>query len=506
MAPSRAEKLQKLYREVLPELDVADLTDPDRVVELRTEVDELRAALRDVGKPDEYSDRATWQRAVYEALYVTTPALIDAFAEGDDAHLATKLAELYSAVVDVRLTTQLGGVAPSWAAMATTYRGEPDVPGALPSVDGEWWYIDGTLAGTQAPLGAVAEAQAAGRVWGERALVSVNGEELFVKKGKAGQWMGQQVRGTGTVPSLQMLQQAGVGGMGAPGTQWRQSGAMWDQLAGSVGFGGSQSTHQHQRSPGAGSAPENVAPLQSAGIAPPSMGGGYPPQPPGVGTGSWYPQGFAPPGPGATQGWAMFANSTGIKPDHNPNAPHVLRLIASGGGSGAGTARAFVAAKYGHLHGGPEYEALVTNATLLDGRMAQMGTAPLAAIEADSMVEILCSELASMDFLLRSGDAYGAGEMRATLGAEAYVAGAQARSKAVAATKSASQHLEHKRQAARGAKGAVRGRIQGKGAEPAGAGIGNGMGNGNGQGGVECHRCGLRGHPARLCRAPEPKQ
>ena len=126
-------------------------------------------------------------------------------------------------------------------------------------------------------------------------------------------------------------------------------------------------------------------------------------------------------------GWHHFTMDTGVKPGHVPNAPHVLAQVGAASTGGASAARHYVASVYAHLHGGKEYTQLTMLATMLDLRIAQINKeqpfADRRAYEADASVEMITSELAAVDYELRTGDSMGGHELRAALGADNYLAG-----------------------------------------------------------------------------------
>ena len=192
-----------------------------------------------------------------------------------------------------------------------------------------------------------------------------------------------------------------------------------------------------------------------------------------------------------------------MKPGHTPHAPWVMRQIGSATGGCPNAARAFIGYTYAHLRGGGEYTQLTTWATLLDGRVGQLAALGLglAGMEADPTVEILCSELAAMDYLLRSGDELGAQEMRAALTGDSYLASMAARTAALGVSKNAAKLEEYRRQSGKPGK---------RRNEPKGTGKGGGLGapaagTGEGRGRIECFRCGEFGHTARVCEAARPR-
>ena len=156
-------------------------------------------------------------------------------------------------------------------------------------------------------------------------------------------------------------------------------------------------------------------------------------------------------------------------------------------------ARTFVAAHYAHIRGGPEYEELVTAATLLDARMRMLVGVDVSLLEKDVQVEILCSQIASVDFMLATNDPCGAAALRATVGAEAFVAGAASLANAYNVTNALAKHDKNKMTV-----GSRREKRRGRGR-------GGGAGPADGSGRVECHRCGAEGHIAARCPAPQPK-
>ena len=165
------------------------------------------------------------------------------------------------------------------------------------------------------------------------------------------------------------------------------------------------------------------------------------------------------PGGGYPQGWGLFAGPIGLKPDHIPCAPYLLRLMCPAGGGGPNSGRAWVAQNFADVKGGPEYEQFMTHATLLDARIGLLGAAPLEMITNDPTVEIHCSEIAALDFLLRTGDEVGAGEIRAMSSSEGFASSLSVRKNAYAATKNVAQNKDFSASARRGsrAKGGGRG-------------------------------------------------
>jgi len=450
-AGSGADRLAELY-------SVTDIEGADDMDEIREEVKGLREGLSEAGKSSEFARKEDWNRAIFENMYFVVPALIDYYGTWCDADLARGLEKIYDAVRTPNIDAKMGGAVPPWLELAVMYRNEPDKeePAPMTLIDGEWMVCEGPLTGQRVALASVEEAQKAGRVMGDRAMVHHNGGVVFVMKG-AKQTQPQQ-------PAPGLLS-------GHP----MQQGTLFGQLA------------------------------QAAGLQPPGPPGLSAPTPTPQ-LGSVMPTGY-PQGPSAT-GWALFSNDGGVKPEHVPNAPTILRLAANAGGSGANSARALVASSYGHLRGGSEYEQLITVATLLDSRVAQLGhLATRTVLEQDSMIEILCSEIASIDFLLHTGDVSGAAALRATLGAEAFAGGTAAIKNAYTVTKDRAKHREyrHQRSTRDPRRGGPRGKDSGDHDRDGGKGDGRG-GKGDGRGGVQCHRCQEYGHPARLCTAAEPKK
>ena len=261
---------------------------------------------------------------------------------------------------------------------------------------------------------------------------------------------------------------------------------------------------------------------QVMGQYPSSMGAGWPAQ--GGGNGQvmgQYPAGMGWPQYGSGQtnapgyppmqqhagGWGLFAGTTGIKPGHIPNAASVLDQIGSGSGGGPASARAYVTSVYNDIRGGAEYQQLTTHATMLDLRvqqiMAMYPMAPRSFYESDPQIEVLASEMAAIHHMLATGNALGANEMRAVLGTERHLAAPAARAAALGAAKEAHKLEEYKK---------TIGRLP-VGRTPAGGGRGGARGPGQtapARDGVnpqlECHRCGERGHPARLCTAAAPAE
>jgi hypothetical protein len=441
MAPSAVEQLRDCFIDSGLDFDEADWD------EVRKCVEEIRNNLRKVGKPPEYSAKHDWQHNIFDALYTVVPAVMDGFAfqEGmDDAMLATKFASIFSAVTTVNLSTSLGD-APTWKEVVKCYRNAEDNADEMPMDQDEWVVTQSNgLDGQSVPLDVIATARAAGRVLQDKGVVRFQGQDVFVGR-----------KGTVSVPP------PGPGG----------NGLLFGQLS-HAAHGG-----------------------QALGY-PPTFG-----NPPGLrGAGQSPSSGQLVSGQqqmySGQNGWGQFAGSTGVKPDHVPTAPHLLRLICPSGGGGPNCGRAWVTQYFSHLMGSAEYEQLTFNATLLDQRIGQMGGADAMTIQQDTTVEMLCSEIAAIDFLLKTGDVVGASEMRALVGSEQFASSLAARKAAYGATKDYVKNAEHAKAAGRGrATGFVpRGRLPGKGG-----------GSGRG-GGVQCHRCGELGHPARLCTAPEPKQ
>ena len=442
--PSAVEQLRDCFIDAGLEFDEADWD------EVRKCVEEIRNNLRKVGRPNEYPRKGDWQHNIFDAMYTVVPAVMDGYAEQegvDDTMLATKFASIFSAITTVNVSASLGE-APSWKEVVKCYRNAEDNEDALPLDQGEWVVTESNgLNGQSVPLDVIATARAAGRILQDKGVVRFGGQDVFVGR-----------KGTVLVPP------AGQGG----------NGPLFNQLS-HAAHGGQVSGYP----PAFGSSPGLRGPGQG-----PSSGQ----------QGSGQQQMYS-----GQHGWGQFAGSTGVKPDHVPTAPHLLRLICPSGGGGPNCGRAWVVQYFAHMLGSAEYEQLLFNATLLDQRILQLGGADATTIQNDTTVELLCSEIAALDFFLKTGDAVGASEMRALVGSEQFASSLGARKAAYAATKDYVKNAEHAKVTGRGrAVGFVpRGRLPGKG---------GGRGRDSGGEGIECHRCGQVGHPARLCTAPEPKK
>ena len=449
MAPSGADKLRLVFLDAgIP----ASEFDQDEVDDA---LKELRKGLAAIGKPSAYEDKREWHRALLEVLHVAVPAVVEKFGEVlavPDA-LGEKLETIFVAAKTVNIVTALES-APDWREVAEIYRMdyediEPAAP-ALPMVDGEWVVLEaGALHGHVAPLDVIANAAGEGRVKGDKGVVRFRGQDVFVGKKVEGQ-----------SPSLSAPAVAAP----APGTP--AAAPLFSQL--------------------------------SAAAAAPQFGAPPSHSPPAVAPQPTYSPPTVQPGLGYPQGWGLFAGPIGLKPDHVPTAPGLLRLMSPAGGGGPNCGRAWVAQTYADLKGSTEYSHLETHATLLDARIGQLSGSTAEQILSDATVEIHSSEIVAMDFLLRTGDEVGAEEMRAMAGAGTFAASHAVRKHAYAATKSVAQNKEHMKTA----------RGRGWGLKPRGRGKGGGKGGdftGSGTGrGVKCHRCGEHGHPARLCPAAAP--
>jgi len=155
-------------------------------------------------------------------------------------------------------------------------------------------------------------------------------------------------------------------------------------------------------------------------------------------------------------GYYGYRHQTGIKVGHVANASHVLASMGP-----AGSARAFVERKYAWLQGGQTFVNLATLATLLDARVAQCMAQgyPQQAMEADEIVETVCSEIMAVDYYLITNDHVGEDVLRAVTSGSEFLASNAARSRAAAAAKEAHKLAEYKaprRRGGRGGKGSDR--------------------------------------------------